>query len=269
MPDYTENVLKIFVPEDLEILVEGVIKALQSKCDPQDENHVWLDFQRLLPIPSELEIQPDHESEISSLMRGAWPRTISPEPETKSFVEAYRKLDPERAKSWDQAVRNKEKYGVYRDYEWRIARWGTRCLPEGREPQITQYEGLGEYDVPEDTYIITWRFSTVNGSCNGYVEAVGRACRSLGLGLRYWHSDNNGSQWNPVEDQYETLWTEESDLMVEMGNIPYTQAMIFLNGNEFPVDDIVKESVKDNPMIKIFQIMEEAVAKIDKESHDL
>lgn len=263
MPDYTENVLKIFVPEELEMLVEGVIKALQSKCDQQNENHVWLDFERLLPIPSELVLNPEHESEIGCLLHGAWPRSIGPAPETKPFIEAYKDLDPERAKSWKQAVKNKEKYGVYRDYEWRVARWGTKCLPDGGEPQISQYEGQGEYDVPEDTYIITWRFSTVNGACIGYIEALGRACRTLGLGLRYWHSD--ACQWDPVEDEYKTLWTEECDLLVEMGHIPYTQAMIFLQEEKFPVDGDVEESVKDHPMIKLFEAMEMAAAKLDKD----
>lgn len=270
MANYTDNVLKIFVPEELEILVEGVIKAVASKCPVDDEKYSWLDFDRLLPEPEEFREDDPYADEISCLMRKAWPREIGPQPHGKSIEEAYRELGPERASSLDKALEAKEKYGVYRGYEWRLACWGTKWLPEGGEPQISLYEGCGEYDVPEGTVIITWRFSTANSAPVGYVAALSRACQSLGLGLRYWQSyDDGGQQWNPVEDQYETLWTEEHDVQAEMGLIPYTQAMIFLENCEFPIDEAVKSNVKDHEMVKLFTLMDNALTKNEAEKNGI
>jgi hypothetical protein len=133
-----------------------------------DEDKRVIDFDKVIPMPDELNIESNSAAEIIIilLMRQAGFMMFGPySPEVKDAWERYEKMDDQR-KEENEALAKKylmniAKYDYPNWYSWHIAKWGTKW---------NSIEGYGTQRREGDTIY----FETANGFCEPVIEELSK-----------------------------------------------------------------------------------------------
>ena len=143
--------------------VEKVFDSIKN-----DEDKRVIDFDKVIPMPKELNIESNSAAEtiIILLMRQARFMMFGPySPEVKDAWERYEKMDDQR-KEENEALAKKylmniAKYDYPNWYSWHIAKWGTKW---------NSIEGYGTQRREGDTLY----FETANGFCEPVIEELSK-----------------------------------------------------------------------------------------------
>ena len=143
--------------------VEKVFDSIKN-----DEDKRVIDFEKVIPMPEELNIESNSAAEtiIILLMRQARFMMFGPySPEVKDAWERYEKMDDQR-KEENEALAKKylmniAKYDYPNWYSWHIAKWGTKW---------NSIDGYGTQRREGDTIY----FETANGFCEPVIEELSK-----------------------------------------------------------------------------------------------
>lgn len=242
MPNWADNVLKIFVPRHYEDLVPVIIDALAEPAGEEprspDATARWLDFSRLLPEPAALAVMGEGELryQAQTVRRGRWPHSLPTPGEGADLAEAFGRLSPAHRQALEEIEAAIAEWGTEELIDWRTAKWGTKWNASEMDPPRI---GVGDEEYEHDECImIGYRFSTAWSQPAGWYQALGSALERNGMGMRAWVShEDGGSQWNPVDDEWQTVWSEIEEMRVDVGDESAVRRMELMAGE--PVFDPV------------------------------
>lgn len=251
MPNYSETIIKIFVPDEVAHRIPDVVAALAAadvdvkQGLEDDESLQWIDFERLLPVPKGvLEVENEHQSAASDVVNGNWPRTGQlPEgremPRSQEEREKlFRETKPEAVPTYEQMLRNIRETGVGTAYNWQSVKWGTKWNTDvSRAPTIN--EEVDDFYEMDDVTMIHYQITTAWSEPSGYLAALMRACDRNGFGLRCWVShEDGGSSFNPATEEYQHEWTHLEEYDLDPRPMTSSDRLMFeANGPSFGPDE--------------------------------
>ena len=152
------------------LTLKGERETMEKVFDSikNDEDKRVIDFDKVIPMPEELNIESNSAAEtiIILLMRQARFMMFGPySPEVKDAWERYEKMDDQR-KEENEALAKKylmniAKYDYPNWYSWHIGKWGTKW---------NSIEGYGTQRREGDTIY----FETANGFCEPVIEELSK-----------------------------------------------------------------------------------------------
>ena len=124
MPNYVKNILSF---DGDPAQVDRLFSAIQGENGP-------VDFDKLIPMPSELEIESGSRTAAGFKKYMAFLAVTGLHTEMEpAYLAAHPEIDREEWDLGKQAYQNIQKYGCPTWYEWRIQNWGTKWNASGAE----------------------------------------------------------------------------------------------------------------------------------------
>ena len=144
--------------------VEKVFDSIKN-----DEDKRVIDFEKVIPMPEELNIESSSDPEfliILFLRQSRLSLCYGPySPEVKMAWERYEKMDDERKEKNEELAKkylmNIAKYDYANWYSWHIGKWGTKW---------NSIDGYGHQHREADTIY----FETANGFCEPVIEELSK-----------------------------------------------------------------------------------------------
>lgn len=140
MPNYVKNVLAFDGDQDQ---VSRLFSTIQGEHGP-------MDFDKLIPMPSELEIESGSRTAagFKKYMEFVADTGFSTEMEP-AYLTAHPEIDREEWDLGKQTYQNIQKYGCPTWYEWRIQNWGTKWNASGAEVLDGRLSFLTAWNAPK------------------------------------------------------------------------------------------------------------------------
>ena len=271
MPNYSDTIIKIFVPNSQASKINAVIAALArpglkvAELLAGQADARWIDFERLLPIPDRLLVLEDeHRANARNVLLGRWPMDLEipadrEVPVTTEQIETlYRELEPAGAATLDAMRSSMECLGVPTAYEWQSMKWGTKWQPDDcGSPRIEETDTENYQDMV-DTVMVHYRITTAWSAPLGYLGALMRACTLNRFGLRCWTTYDDNTVWNPDIEERQTVWSPLEDFDLDPGTMTSSDRLMFeANGPWFGPDAEASTKIStDDPLQKMLRMMQ-------------
>ena len=140
MPNYVKNILSF---DGDPAQVDRLFSAIQGDNGP-------VDFNKLIPMPSELEIESGSRTAAGFKKYMAFLAVTSLHTEMEpAYLAAHPEIDREEWDLGKQAYQNIQKYGCPTWYEWRIQNWGTKWNASGAEVLDGRLSFLTAWNAPK------------------------------------------------------------------------------------------------------------------------
>ena len=140
MPNYVKNILSF---DGDPAQVDRLFSAIQG------ENGL-MDFNKLIPMPSELEIESGSRTAAGFKKYMAFLAVTGLHTEMEpAYLAAHPEIDREEWDLGKQAYQNIQKYGCPTWYEWRIQNWGTKWNASGAEVLDGRLSFLTAWNAPK------------------------------------------------------------------------------------------------------------------------
>lgn len=264
MANYTTNIVKIYVPEIFSSLVDQIAAALASpsvdRAPTRDRDAryadvgEWIDFRRLVPLHPVFACQDDASDfrAAASLNENRWPHDMDRPQEMPGDAEgkiaAAIAARPELLPFVEEVRERIQKAGTAYRVSWQEARWGVKWNPgDMSAPDIFPASGYGGLDDKDGCTVLSYEFSTTWNEPVGYAEALSQWCRSLGLGMQWWYShEDGGSALNPRTNEIETVWTEYDEVRVEIEELSHIDQAALIAGG-IPNDVVEPDTTPIDP----------------------
>ena len=139
MPNYVKNILSF---DGDPVQVDRLFSTIQGENGP-------MDFNKLIPMPSELEIESGSRTAAGFKKYMAFLAVTGLHTEMEpAYLAAHPEIDREEWDLGKQAYQNIQKYGCPTWYEWRIQNWGTKWNASGAEVLDGRLSFLTAWDAP-------------------------------------------------------------------------------------------------------------------------
>ena len=140
MPNYVKNILSF---DGDPAQVDRLFSAIKG------ENGL-MDFDKLIPMPSELEIESGSRTAAGFKKYMAFLAVTGLHTEMEpAYLAAHPEIDREEWDLGKQAYQNIQKYGCPTWYEWRIQNWGTKLNASGAEVLDGRLSFLTAWNAPK------------------------------------------------------------------------------------------------------------------------
>ena len=140
MPNYIKNILSFDGDQDQ---VSRLFSAIQGENGP-------VDFNKLIPMPSELEIEAGSRTTagFKKYMEFVTDNSFSTEMEP-AYLAAHPEIDREEWDLGKQAFHNLQNFGCPTWYEWRTQNWGTKWNASSAEVSDDRLFFLTAWNAPK------------------------------------------------------------------------------------------------------------------------
>ena len=140
MPNYVKNILSF---DGDPVQVDRLFSSIKG------ENGL-MDFNKLIPMPSELEIESGSRTAAGFKKYMAFLAVTGLHTEMEpAYLAAHPEIDREEWDLGKQAYQNIQKYGCPTWYEWRIQNWGTKWNASGAEVLDGRLSFLTAWNAPK------------------------------------------------------------------------------------------------------------------------
>lgn len=232
MPNYTDTIVKIFIPnfytsDQIEVLKQGLAN---------NNGETYLDFESLVPMPEEFTNQLYHDA-ISILSVKKWPYPEDEYPEIneeEDLEKAFASISEEHENMLARAKTIYDKNSDYTEYGWCMNNWGTKWNSRSKEPELHEANDAEHYEYDyKDCLYLKYFITTAWTPPVAFLQKLANFCEKHSLGLLAWANyDDGGRKWNPAENEYDNIWDEIEEIRVEIPEISDTEKMI-LSGQGF------------------------------------
>ena len=140
MPNYVKNFLSF---DGDPVQVDRLFSTIQGENGP-------MDFNKLIPMPSELEIESGSRTTVGFKKYMAfWVVTGLHTEMEPAYLAAHPEIDREEWDLGKQAFHNLRKFGYPTWYEWRIQNWGTKWNAGNAEIAHSRLSFLTAWNAPK------------------------------------------------------------------------------------------------------------------------
>ncbi len=140
MPNYVKNILSFDGDQDQ---VSRLFSTIQGENGP-------VDFDKLIPMPSELEIESGSRTAAGFKKYMAFLAVTSLHTEMEpAYLAAHPEIDREEWDLGKQAFHNVREFGCPTWYEWRIQNWGAKWNASGAEVLDGRLSFLTAWNAPK------------------------------------------------------------------------------------------------------------------------
>lgn len=140
MPNYVKNFLSF---DGDPVQVDRLFSTIQGENGP-------MDFNKLIPMPSELEIESGSRTAAGFKKYMAFLAVTGLHTEMEpAYLAAHPEIDREEWDLGKQAFHNIREFGCPTWYEWRIQNWGTKWNASGAEVLDGRLSFLTAWNAPK------------------------------------------------------------------------------------------------------------------------
>lgn len=168
MPNYVKNILSFDCDP---VQVDRLFSTIQGENGP-------MDFDKLIPMPSELEIESGSRTAAGFKKYMAFLAVTGLHTEMEpAYLAAHPEIDREEWDLGKQAFHNVREFGCPTWYEWRIQNWGTKWNASGAEVLDGRLSFLTAWNAPKPVMEkLTEMFPTVSIHHAWADEDIGYNC---------------------------------------------------------------------------------------------
>jgi hypothetical protein len=226
MPNYTDTIVKIFIPnfytsDQIEVLKQGLAN---------NNDETYLDFESLVPKPEEFTNQLYYDA-VSILSVNKWPYPEDEYPEIneeEDLEKAFSSISENHASMLVRAKAIYDKNRDYTEYGWCMKNWGTKWNSSSKEPELHEANDADHYEYDyKDCLYLKYFITTAWTSPVAFLENLAIFCEKYNLGLLAWANyEDGGRRWNPTKNEYDNVWDEIDEVRVEIPEISDTEKKI-------------------------------------------